>query len=408
MYGMKYNKQKKQSNVGIVSTRNIITNIFGMKHLHWLRRAKGSILYAFMLSVFMCCTHNTYYSVTENKAVIFPDRVDTIRGVAVYQSEDLREFTGIESVDSFVVLFSTYRDSLIFVMSTNSDSIIGKMGQIGKAKNELIVPMRECQFEKRANGDILMHIDDFNRQCITTFNFSASLANNHLEYVGRTPYKFSNQAEQSSFFSVSDTEYVMFQGVAWANDVRDEKTISPCVYKSSGDRYEIYPQIIGKDDFQKAFIYNIMTKMKPDKSKMLLAHGNIGLFTIVNFDSGNTLGVHESSSYDFDYLSQLSECDKETFFSQLKAYYTSCNVTDEYIILGRDGNHTMSVFDKLEIFQPMICLLDWSGNVIYSFVTNEEVGPIAFNTHNKCLYAIGADNCIYKYDIAKFISTSAI
>ena len=364
-------------------------------------------LYVLISSTFICCTHNTYYSVNENKTVTIPNRVDTIRGIAVCQSEDLREFTGIESVDSFVVLFSTYRDSLIFVMNTNTDSIIWKMGRIDKEKNEVIVPMRECQFEKKANGDVLMHIDDFNRQCITTFNFSASLANNQLEYVGRTPYKFSNLAEQSSFFSVSDTEYVMFQGVAWENDVRDEKTIPPCVYESSGYGYDIYPQIIGKDEFQKAFIYNIMAKMKPDKSKMLLAHGNIGLFTIVHLDSKNTLGIHDSSSYDFEYLSQLSENDKKSVFSKLKAYYTSCNVTDEYIILGRDGNHTMSVFDKLEIFQPMICLFDWSGNLVYSFVTNEEVGPIALNMHNKCLYAIGADNCIYKYDIAKFLSNSA-
>lgn len=358
------------------------------------------------VGTFVCCTHNhSYYVADEHLTIEIPNSKDTIHGDLVCQFDGTRNLVGIESVDSFVVLFSEYKDSLIIVMNSNIDSVIAEFGTIGKAKNEMIVPMRECQFDKSTDGDIMMYIDDFNRQSILTFNFSASLANDHLVYVNKKPYKFVNQAEQFSFFNVSDNEYVMFQGAAWEDDVRDERTITPYVSKSSnsGNKCVMYPQMIQGGESQRTFIYNIMAKIKPDKSKLLLAHGNIGLFTIVNLDSMTTIGVHEETSYDFDDLSELAKEDTEFFFSHVKAYYTSCNVTDDYIILCRDGKHSMSEFEQIEIFQPMICLFDWSGNLICSFIASEEIGPIAFNTLNKCLYGIGADNCVYKYDLSRFL-----
>lgn len=352
-----------------------------------------------------CTTDHLYYSVDEPRLVDIPNSVDTLRGHLVKRFDGARTLVGIESVDSFVVIFSEHKDSLILVIDSNNDSVIGGFGTTGKAKNEMIVPIRECQFDKSANGDIMMYIDDFNRQSILTFNFSTSLANNHLVYVNKKTYKFVNQAEQFSFYNVSDNEYVMFQGAAWEDDVRDEKTITPYVSRSSdiNNRCVMYPRMIQGGEFQKTFIYNIMAKIKPDKSKLLLAHGNIGQFTIINLDSLTTIGVHEKTSYDFDYLSELAKEDTKTFFSKLRAYYTSCNVTDDYIILLRDGKHSMSEFEHIEIYQPMICLFDWSGNLICSFIASEGMGPVTLNTYNKCLYGIGADNCVYKYDLSRFL-----
>ena len=60
-------------------------------------------------------------------------------------------------------------------MNSNNDSLIGGFGAIGRAKNEMIVPMRECQFDKSINGDILMYVDDFNKNSVLTFNFSKSV-----------------------------------------------------------------------------------------------------------------------------------------------------------------------------------------------------------------------------------------
>lgn len=161
--------------------------------------------------------------------------------------------------------------------------------------------------------------------------------------------------------------------------------------------------MINGKDIQKTFIYNIMVKIKPDKSKLLLAHGNIGQFTILDLDSWKSIGVHEKTSYDFDYLRELAEEDTKFFFSKLKVYYTYCNVTDEFIIMSRDGTHSMHEFEGIDIFQPMICFFDWSGNLIYSFIAYEEIGPIALNMHNKCIYGIGTDNNVYKYDLSKVL-----
>lgn len=354
----------------------------------------------------MCCTHNDfYYAVDKNLTIEIPDSTDTIHGNFVCQFDGKYNLVGIESVDSFVVLFCEHKDSLIFVMNSNNDSLIGGFGAIGRAKNEMIVPMRECQFGKSINGDILMYVDDFNKNSVLTFNFSKSLENNQLVYVKKMPYEIINQSEQFACFSMSDNEYVMYQGLAWEDDVRDEKTITPYVYRSSdsSNKKNIYHRMINGKDIQKTFIYNIMVKIKPDKSKLLLAHGNIGQFTILDLDSWKSIGVHEKTSYDFDYLRELAEEDTKFFFSKLKAYYTYCNVTDEFIIMSRDGTHSMREFEGIDIFQPMICLFDWSGNLIYSFIAYEEIGPIALNMHNKCIYGIGTDNNVYKYDLSKVL-----
>lgn len=371
-----------------------------------MKKLNLSCILVLVMCATICCTHdNSYYKVDESRTIVISDTVDTIMGMCVYRFDSPHNLVGIESVDSFVVLLTEHQDSLFLVMNTNTDTVIGALGTIGKAKNEMIVPMRECQFGKAADGDVLMYIDDFNRQSVLTFNFSESLTNNHLVYVTEKPYRLINQAEQYAFFSVSDNEYVMFQGIAWENGAQDNRTIPPFVSKSTdtNNKCVLYPQMIEGEDFQKNFIYNLMAKIKPDQSKLLLAHGNIGQFTIVDLDSWTTIGVHDKNSYDFGYLSELVTEDRKSFFSKLKAYYTSCNVTDDYILLSRDGNHSMSEFEQMEHFQPMICLFDWSGNLISSFIVHEEIGPITLDSHNKCLYGVGADNCVYKYDLSKMI-----
>ena len=70
----------------------------------------------------MCCTHNDfYYAVDKNLTIEIPDSTDTIHGNFVCQFEGEYNLVGIESVDSFVVLFCEHKDSLIFVMNSNND-----------------------------------------------------------------------------------------------------------------------------------------------------------------------------------------------------------------------------------------------------------------------------------------------
>lgn len=352
----------------------------------------------FVIGTMVCCTSSDeYYKVDKKIIVDIPNAADTINGSLVARFDSTHHLVGMESIDSFVVVISEKSDSVINVLNFENGAMVSSFGSVGKADNDMITPLRECQLEKKDDGTLIMRFDDFCRHRIVSYDLSASMEKNQLVYVGDKEYQIFNQSEQFNYFDYIGDEYVAFQGIAL------DDNLTPFCVKSSDieNKCESYPKMIEGGESQKTFIYNIMAKIKPDKSKLLLVHGNIGLFTIVDLDSWSTLGIQERDSYDFEYLSEIANADSKQFFEKIRAYYTFLNVTDDYIILSRDGKHSMHEFDRMDTYQPMICFFDWTGNLIYSFVANEQFGYFTFNANNKCLYGIGKGNGIYKYDLSK-------
>lgn len=367
------------------------------------------MLEVMVLSVlnYSCSNNIKFYQVDERVSYKIENSLDTLQGELVYQPDDQMGLCGLECIDSFVVLFSNKDDSLVLVYDIPKDSIIAHFGQYGNARNELLGPIRYCQMDHDGDGNVIMHMQDENRMKMINYNITKSICDNGLVYCCNS-FKYSlenSNVDRYRCYAIGGSDYVLHRGVSGEGDVRDKFCIPPCVFNSRKNiqGISVYPQIVNGDDRYLRYAYNIMSQIKPDHSKIVEAHGNIGLFTIIDLVSHKTIGVKNENSYDFDYIDVLGKIKDDSKFDKLLIYNTCCNVSDDYIVICQDGHLSMNEYEEIFKYKPTISVFNWEGQLLCSFVVHESIAGVAIAQKTKYLYGLGMDNCLYKYDLSKYI-----
>lgn len=366
------------------------------------------LLEAIVLSMFnYSCSNNVrFYQVDEIVSYEIGNNLDTLQGELVYQPDDQMGLCGLECIDSLVVLFSNKDDSLVLIYDIPKDSIIAHLGRYGNARNELLGSIRYCQMDHDGDGNVIMHIQDENRMKMINYNLTKSIRDNGLVYSNSFEYSLDNSnVDRYRCYAVGGNDYILHKGISGDGDVRDGFSNPPCVITTKENKQvmSVYPQIVSGDDRYLRYAYNIMSQIKPDHSKIVEVHGNIGLFTIIDLVSHKTIGVKNEASYDFNHIDNLGKIKDDSKFDKLFIYNTCCNVSDDYIVICQDGQLSMSEYEKVFMYKPTISVFNWEGQLLGSFAVREPIAGVAIAQEGKCLYGLGMDNCLYKYNLSKCI-----
>lgn len=359
----------------------------------------SSIFSLFNLS---CSEKSKFYRADMQKTYQIEAVLDTLDGSLVYQPDEMTGLMGVECIDSLVILFSDRDDSLVMVYDASKDSVVSHFGHYGNARNELLAPIRYAQLMHDKVGDIIMYVQDENRSKMYSYNLTASMKKGSLTYAGSFGYSLGgSNIDKYRCYAVGGESYILHRGVSGEGDVRDAFTTPPSIILpcDGGGGISMYPQLVEGDGKYLRYAYNIMSQIKPDFSKMVEAHGNVGLFTIVNLATRKTIGVKDAASYSYDYLDELGRIKDDSKYEKLLIYITHCNVSENYIAICQDGRLSMKEYGEIINYQPIISLFDWEGEKLCSFVAREPIMRLGIDEGQKCLYGLSADNSLYKYEL---------
>lgn len=367
------------------------------------------ILLPLLCGIICSCSNSSdpYYQVDDMITYQETETPDTLKGEFVLY-DSLNNVSGIESVDSFIVIMRNADKGLFSVMNSNSDSLLAQFGEIGHASNEILTPTDICQFTHDANGNIIMCVQDFERRSIIQFNLNKAITQNRIESCSRTKYDVEDyNVPLYRCFSLGGNGYLVHQSLSNEGDARDPFSIAPKVkIKQGGNEVNIsfYPLLISEDSQYMLHTYTLMPRIKPDMTKFVEAHGLLNLFTIIDLQTHKTIGVRGKNSYGFDHMRKVGEeSDEQKKYSKLIIYNTYCNVSDKYIFLSQDGKTTMDKLEDVINYKPRVSVFDWDGNLVYSFATREPLMRIAYNEATKHIYGLASNYNIYKYDLSEHL-----
>jgi hypothetical protein len=137
--------------------------------------------------------------------------------------------------------------------------------------------------------------------------------------------------------------------------------------------------------------YYSVDRIKPDKSKLVMAMELMDQINILDLTTGEVKGYKNKQSPDFSYLRSITD--------NLKAYYTDLCVDDRYIY----GLYSVTHRSGRNFDTNIINVFDWDGNFIKKIALDKVVLDYTLDPVNKFIYINTLsedDEEIYRYDLS--------
>lgn len=361
-----------------------------------------------MILCVSCDRENSLYQPTQRVTFFEGECFDTLLGYKIdYDSINVQ--TGIECIDSFVIVLGERNGALFSVINANNDSLVSQFGIYGHSKSEFLSSTDMCQFVRTKNDGILMCVQNYESDVIGVYDLKASIRNRKTVYEKSLSYNIDkSKVWNYRCFLLDDNNYLLYKGLSSEGDARDRYSVPPCfmVHSKYGEfTISAYPSAIhtGDNDFVNR-MYTELPRVNTDMTKVVEMLAYVDLFTIVDLDTYNTIGVMGEKSHGLEYYQQLAKDKKgEDLYKSVLIHNVAFNVSDNYIIVCRDGRTPVSRFEELFMYKPHVLFFDWGGNLLFSFCVNETVMRVAYNEKNKKLYGLTNNGDLYGYDLLKYI-----
>jgi hypothetical protein len=143
--------------------------------------------------------------------------------------------------------------------------------------------------------------------------------------------------------------------------------------------------------YMAADYYYSMDRMKPDKSKIVMAMSLLDQINIFDMTTGEFKGYRNKNSPDFKYLTHSPD--------NFIMYYIYVCVDDTYIY----GLYSNTKYNLQKYESNIVNVFDWNGNFIKQIILDKVALDMAFDPVNKYLYTdvIGEkEEEIYRYDLS--------
>lgn len=372
-----------------------------------LRRCLFIVQTFLMISSTSCDREYSLYQPTKIVTFNEGECLDTLLGYKI-DYDSLNVQTGIECVDSFVIVLGE-RDGAIFsVINAYNDSLVSQFGMYGHSKSEFLNSTDMCQFIHTKNDGILMCVQDFELDNISVYDLKASIKKRKTVFEKSLSYKIDkSKVWNYRCFLLDSNNYLLYKGLSSEGDARDRFTVPPCFTVHSKYKeftFSVYPSAIqtGDNHFMDR-MYAELPRISPNMKKVVEMFAYVNLFTIVDLDTYKTIGVMGERSHGLEYYQQLAKDKKgKELYKSVFIHNVAFNVSDNYIIVCQDGNTPVSRFEDLFKYKPHVLFFDWDGNMLFSFCVNAPLMRIAYNDMSKKLYGLTNNGDLYGYDLSKY------
>ena len=382
------------------------------KYLRKTKQEKMKLkLYTLYVILFSCiaCSNNENKFVKADKIIVIESTniKDTLHGEIV-EYDSLINPTGIEAIDSFVVILSGQTGKLFSVYNSNSNTLVSQFGQIGHSKTEFTEEPITCQLShSKTNGRINLTVQRPNKNNLSVFDFSKAIENGKLESCNTIKYGSDDTNYNTHYaFSYGDNDYVIYKSIL-IRDLKDTHPIPPVLYVKDGDKDEtidLFPKAIESSCYElEEYAYFCLPHMKADETKLVNVFSLTDMITITDLNTLETTAITSDDGHSFEYYQSIANESRQTIFDNLVIQNTCYNISDNYIIVCQDHKTKLDDYETMTSYEPIIRIMDWTGTLLYSFHVKEPLMRIAFAESTKKMYGFDMNMKLYCYDLSKYI-----
>lgn len=353
------------------------------------------VLVVLCVSMQLSCTGDRdYYRVDDLKELHISQNKDTIKGKLLLSTE--LSISGIDIHDSIlIVMGNSSLPNLFYLYNVNSCDLMFSFGEIGHSSNEFQNAPTMCYFEKEGE-QLLMSIPDVESTMVIDFNESMrqkrgvfAKSRIHHEAVG-------------DYFCLNNDTSIVRKGLSY-NDPRDKIYFPPKITRYVANQAQdivVYPKIIKSDNTGLLhFLYGAITRIKPDKAKLVEALCLMDIINIVDVKTGHVLGIKETGTYNFEEVEQIRSASE--LQKQMILYNHAMYLSDSFIYLLQDRCSANDLDGDEVTKSPTLLVIDWDGNLKGQICLDKGIRSFTCDEKHSFLYGYDVNGCIYQYDISR-------
>lgn len=362
----------------------------------------------FALSSACSKNSNSFYNL-DRMIVLQTNNIDDTLCGELVEFDSLINPSGIEAIDSFVVILSGQSGKLFSVYNSNSNMLVSQFGRIGHAKNEFIDELSTCQFSyDKRNGKVDLSVQSYERNELRVFDFSKALAERELKLCNNIKYDCNDLGLRDHFaFYCDENGYVVYKSISTEGDIRDKLNVPPVICVKNGHKdakINIFPKTVESScrDFVE-ILYFCFPRMKADGTKLVNVFSFTDLISITDLNTLETTGISCVDGRDFDFYQNIAYKSREELFDNIVIQNSCYNISDNYIVVCQDHKTKIDDFETMQSYDTIIRIMDWDGNLLHTFKVKEPLMRIAFTECSKKLYGFDLEKKLYCYDLSKIL-----
>lgn len=303
---------------------------------------------------------------------------------------------GMWAQDSLIGFIYDFSDYFMNVFNINTGKFLYSLCKRGESANEFLRLTYTEQFDTDDSLRMWIRKEAGRNECLLINMQQANdLCKQKMDINVNTKFQYTF----SFVFILNDS---LFLGNNQGEEPRSDRgAFVPPAYhlynavtKQKVQSYSLYNAFVPVHNTDQGLYmeyYYSMDRIKPDKSKLVMAMYLMDQINIFDLNTETLTGFRDKTAPDFDYLKH----DPEHF----RTYYHQVCVDDVYIYGLYSGK---KYFDENNCDTDIINVFDWNGNFIRKLVLDKTVLNMAFDPVHKYLYVNttgSADEEIYRYSM---------
>ena len=357
------------------------------------------------LCLLACVSKNKFYSLDDIK-VYDAGKVENIKGTCM-SLMNVENAVALRCVGKYLLALCPTSDSIVKVYDSKDLRLLSAFGTIGHSKNEFTQFPINSYIRMDNAGNYLMYVSDVHETKVVNLSVSISKGTCVVDKV----INHGSEDFGCRRFLGENDDFIIYHAFGAEGDARENIFHTPFVEtKKDGETEKIsyFPEMLDGESNKMFLSYRTMFDVKPDMTKCVEIFACQDLFTIINLEQMESLGV---SSMKGNYFMKIQEVMKDgsfkDFAAKTKVYNMNYCLTDNYIFLLCDGEHSAVDIDKEKVllsFKPEVRVFDWDGNFKTSFRLDKcAIVWIEYSESAGKLFCLDLDNNIYSYNISKYI-----
>lgn len=350
----------------------------------------SQIIFSILLVIFIASCSSS----GDKRIKSFPQSIsikgEVCKSISFYTSSSVNMIV----VDTFLVA-QKKDESLLHIYSTNTHSLLGKVGKIGYGPKEFQFPdvVKQFHYDQENNSPVITMYDVARRR-FSQINLFKALENAKGDIKQEPVYEINDYL--TYLFHRDDSIMVATPEIGGRlllyNYTKEEKIFIP------------YVPEIELVEFKKSEVYRSAVAVNLEERKIVAAPAMLNELNFFDFN-GNLIGSSLLDSRD-KITKKFQRLNKGRFDDSVRLYIYAIEQTDDAIIALNIDNELQKL-GKIEKREPMkFQFFDWDGNAIKEYTLDDKRNISAFTydkIHNR-IYAYSheeKDFNIVMYDLNK-------
>jgi len=354
------------------------------------------------LSIYSCSRHEGYNPDAKHTISRVQTTVDTLSGYPL--GELVPDIHRIEIRGDYLIVLSGNREALFSIFRTSDYSLVSSFGAIGHAANEFTSIPIDFNFGEDDKGNTVIYAQE-SPSHIKIIDFEKSIEKGTCIICGESK-PTANTTSRSKTYQLSDDMFFARNDVGY-DDPRDGILYPPTYKITSYDKLvKEWKPYGGKVTTKVPNIvmgkYDSRIRISPDRTKAVEAMLCTDIIHVFDFKAKTMDSYIDNSGYDFEWFD--NEVNENNFLRKSRIYNVGVSVTDNYILIIRDGRLAIEFEEDMNEESPThISISDWGCSDVKDIVVHENLRELAYDENNDILYGLSVNGKIYKYE--EFIKT---